>query len=78
LEKKAFNSAADRSLSCGRDTFSSWRTCAGDISTVWWVRIPPRAQGISLGRVVEENEFLFKEQKKRGCAGDISTHIGFA
>jgi hypothetical protein len=31
-----------------------------------------------LGRVVEENEFLFKEQKKRGCAGDISTHIGFA
>jgi DHA1 family multidrug resistance protein-like MFS transporter len=31
------------------------------------------AQGMSWGRVIEENRFLGKEQKKRGCAGDIST-----
>jgi hypothetical protein len=37
------------------------------------VQIPPRAQGISLGMAIEENQFLFKEQqKKRGCTGEIS------
>jgi hypothetical protein len=38
----------------------------GDVATWRRVRIPPRGQGISLGRVMEENQFLCKEQKKRG------------
>jgi hypothetical protein len=46
---------------------------AGDFSTVVGVRIQHIALGISLGRVTKENQFLCKEQKKRGCAGDIST-----
>jgi hypothetical protein len=34
LKKKVENSHADRSFSYGLDTFSPWRTCAGDVSTV--------------------------------------------
>ena len=35
----------------------------------------PKCGGISLGRVVEENQFLCKEPKKRGCAGDIAIRL---